>query len=57
MAIEVKLSDTKVSSPLKYASKKLNIPFSYQVVKKSDVDFEKDGVRVISADKFLTALV
>jgi predicted AAA+ superfamily ATPase len=57
MAIEVKLSDTSVSKHLKYFQKKMDIPCSFQVVKKSGVDFENDGVRVMSAEKFLSALV
>lgn len=55
--VEVKLNDIKVSPHLKYFQAKLNIPYLYQVVKKSNIDFFRDGVRVISADKFLTALV
>jgi predicted AAA+ superfamily ATPase len=57
IAVEVKLSDQKISTPLKYATKKLEIPHSFQVIKKTGVDFEKNGIRVISAEKFLTALV
>ena len=30
---------------------------AFQVLLESGVDFERDGVRCISADKFLTALV
>ena len=55
--VEVKMSDTKVSKPLNYFRKKLDIPFSYQVVNKEGVDMIKDGVRVISASKFLTAFI
>jgi len=35
----------------------LNIPYTYQVVFDEGVDFEKDGVRVISASKFLTGVI
>lgn len=55
--VEVKLSGTTVSKHLKYFKNKLKIPFSFQVVNKPGVDFEKDDVRVISADKFLTGLL
>lgn len=57
MAIEVKLSDEQISKHLKYFTKKLNIPFSYQVVKQSGIDFWQDKIRVISADKFLSGLI
>lgn len=56
-AAEVKLSDEKPSQHLKYFKEKLKIPFSYQVVKNSGVDFLQDEIRVISADKFLSGLV
>ncbi|MCP3874714.1 MAG: hypothetical protein GY699_16370 [Desulfobacteraceae bacterium] len=35
----------------------LNIPFLFQVVKKTDVDLQVENVRVISADRFLLALI
>ncbi|MEK9130419.1 MAG: ATP-binding protein [Patescibacteria group bacterium] len=57
MAIEVKLSEEKPSNHLKYFVKKLNIPFAYQVVKQSKIDFWQDNIRIISADKFLTGLI
>ncbi|MFH0755508.1 MAG: AAA family ATPase [bacterium] len=57
MAIEVKLSDEQASKHLKYFIKKLNIPFSYQVVKQSGIDFWQNNIRTISADKFLSGLV
>lgn len=56
-AVEAKLSDEQASKHLKYFTKKLKIPFSYQVVKQSGTDFLQDGIRVISADKFLSGLV
>ncbi len=56
-AVEVKSSNLKVSNHLKYFKNKLNIPFSFQVVNKPDVDFIKDDIRVISAEKFLTGLL
>jgi hypothetical protein len=57
IAIEAKLSDKKVSKHLKYFASRLDIPWQFQVVKTTGIDFEKDGVRVMSADKFLTGLV
>lgn len=54
-AVEVKIN--KEESHLDYFKKKLDVPFIYQVVRKSKVDYFKDEVRVISVDKFLTAFV
>ena len=56
-AVEVKTQDEKVASDLRYFGDRFRIPFLYQVVKKSGVDKTIDGVRVISADKFLAALI
>ena len=56
-SVEVKESGKKISGPLKYFAKREAIPFHYQVVYESGVDYERDGIRVISADKFLTAFV
>lgn len=56
-SVEVKLNDTSPSRNISFFRDRLNIPFNYQVVLKKDVDILNDGVRVISADKFLTALV
>ena len=56
-AVEVKLSKTKLSKPLLYFGTKLKIPYLYQVVFEENIDFIQDGIRVISADKFLTGLV
>ncbi|PIP63142.1 AAA family ATPase [Candidatus Roizmanbacteria bacterium CG22_combo_CG10-13_8_21_14_all_35_9] len=54
-AVEVKLEEEK--SYLGYYQKKLKIPFVYQAVKKTGIDCLKEDVRIISADKFLTAFV
>ncbi|MBI1883294.1 MAG: ATP-binding protein [Chlamydiae bacterium] len=55
--VEVKQSSTEVPSSLKYFASKLKIPFVYQVTGEKDFDFMKDNVRIISASKFLSALV
>jgi predicted AAA+ superfamily ATPase len=55
-AVEVKLNDTNVAKSLHYFKKKLDIPFCYQVVRKSGMDIFKDGIRVVSADRFLLSL-
>ena len=56
-AVEAKLNDTVPSPNLFYFKERLNIPFTFQVIKKSDTDVMKNDIRVISADKFLTGLV
>ncbi|MBF0363538.1 MAG: ATP-binding protein [Oligoflexia bacterium] len=56
MAIETKLSDRSPSGHLQYFKNKLNIPFCYQVIKDSNFDKICDGIRIISADKFLLSL-
>ncbi|MEA3307568.1 MAG: AAA family ATPase [Elusimicrobiota bacterium] len=56
-SIEIKLNEENISPNFKYFISKLNIPFNFQVVKKKNIDKLKNGVRVISADKFLTALI
>jgi hypothetical protein len=57
LMVEAKLNDTTVSPHLKYFQTKLNVPFAYQVVKKSGIDILTDGIRVVSADKFLAGLI
>lgn len=56
-AVEAKVQDREVSPGLRYFRDRLAIPYSYQVLKKSGVDTLDGGVRVVSADKFLAALV
>jgi hypothetical protein len=56
-AVEVKTSDVTVSKHLRYFAQRLEIPWCYQVVGEGDVDFFKDGVRVMAVDRFLGALV
>lgn len=56
-SVEAKLRDENISKHAYYFKNKLHIPYSFQVILESGVDFEQDGVRCISADKFLTALV
>jgi predicted AAA+ superfamily ATPase len=56
-AVEVKLSETIPSGSLSYFRERLKIPFSFQVVKQSEIDIIKNEIRVISADKFLSGLI
>jgi uncharacterized protein len=59
IVVEAKMKSQKISTPLKYFTRKLEIPFGFQVVFETGIDFQSqtDNIRVISADKFLTALV
>lgn len=56
-SVEVKLSETTPSNNQIYFKDRLHIPFNYQVVKQQDVDVLKDGIRIISAGKFLSGLI
>jgi len=56
-AVEVKTSDMSVSKHLRYFAQRLEIPWCYQIMGEGDVDFVKDGVRVMAVDRFLAALV
>ncbi len=59
MAIEVKMKKQKISTPLKYFAGKLQIPHVFQIIMEESVDHldPNNNIRVMSADKFLTALV
>lgn len=56
-AVETKLNDAGLSPSLLYFREKLSIPYIYQVVKKNNIDRLEGGTRILSAGKFLTALV
>ena len=56
-AVEVKSSVKDISKTLPYFGAKLEIPFLYQLVDERDVDIRKDKVRILSAEKFLQAIV
>lgn len=55
--VEAKLKETKISRHLLYFRSRLKIPFAYQVIKKKEIDFIKDEVRVVAVDRFLSSLV
>ena len=55
--VEAKLSDITPSSNLFYYKERLKIPYLYQVVRKKDIDIFKHGIRIISADRFLSSLI
>ncbi|MEA1867452.1 MAG: hypothetical protein U9N19_05045 [Thermodesulfobacteriota bacterium] len=56
-SVETKISDAGVSPHLHYFKNKLNIPYSYQVIKKSGIDRFINKIRVVSADAFLAGLI
>ena len=56
-AVEAKTQDEEVSPTLRSFQESLKIPFVYQALKKKGVDKSVRGVRGISADKLLMALV
>jgi len=56
-AVEAKIKDVNASPHLFYFRDKLNIPYSYQVIKQDGIDSFVNGVRVVSANNFLTGLV
>jgi predicted AAA+ superfamily ATPase len=56
-AVEAKIKDVNASPHLFYFKDKLKIPFCYQVVKQNGVDRFTNGVRVVSANKFLAGLI
>lgn len=55
--VEVKSTFKKVPASLKYFTKRLKIPYAFLAVKEKGVDQLKSDIRIISADKFLKALV
>ena len=55
--VEAKNTFKDIAPSLKYFGRKIKIPFMYQVVKEENIDHVKDNIRIVSADKFLTALV
>ena len=55
--VEVKTSYKSIPNSLIYFKEKLQIPFTYLVIKEEDVDLLRNNIRIISASKFLTALV
>ena len=57
MAVEVKLSETRVDPALRHFRERLAIPFAYQVTLEGTRDFVERGVRVLPASRFLAALV
>lgn len=57
IAVEVKLSETRIDPNLLYFRERLRIPWTYQIVMEGSRDFIEDGVRCLPARQFLSALV
>jgi uncharacterized protein len=55
--VEVKAKKAVFSPHLRYFKDKLNAKYAYQLVFEAGVDEEQDGMRMMSAAKFLSALV
>ncbi len=55
--VEAKLNESNISPALFYFKERLNIPFCFQVIKTPGIDLLKKEIRLISADKFLSALI
>ena len=56
-AVEAKINDINPSPHLHYFMEKLKIPYSYQIVKQFGIDSFINGVRIVSADRFLAGLI
>lgn len=56
-AVEAKLSDRSVDKSINYFKEKLGLRWIYQVTLDGDRDIIRDGVRIIPAHIFLSALV
>lgn len=57
LAVEVKSGQEEISKSLVYFTNKLKIPFAYQLVSETGIDYWKKSIRVMSVDKFLSGLV
>ncbi len=57
LAVEAKLSETRIDPALRYFRDRLALPHCYQVVLDSTRDFVEDGIRCVPAAPFLAALV
>jgi uncharacterized protein len=55
--IEVKSKKSAISAHLKYFKEKLNAKHAYQLVFEDDIDEDHNGIRMMSAAKFLSGLV
>jgi predicted AAA+ superfamily ATPase len=57
LAVEAKLTETRIEPALVYFRERVKIPWVYQVVLDGTRDFEQSGIRCLPARQFLAALV
>lgn len=55
--VEAKYQDKAISANLGYFQERLDIPYAFQVIRTSGIDVVRRGIRLISADRFLGALI
>jgi len=56
-AVEVKSGDRKISKNLLYFGARLEIPLLYQLTTDPGTDYMEKGIRITSADRFLSSLI
>lgn len=56
-SVEVKSRDLTLSKHQKYFAERLQIPYCYQLTTQPDIDYVEKSIRIISADRFLSALI
>jgi len=55
--VEAKHQDETIAPHLHYFKTRLDIPYCFQVIRTEGIDVIRHGVRLISADRFLAALI
>lgn len=56
-AVEAKIASDKISPDIKYFGDRLKIPYLFQITLDGEREFVEDGVHLMPATRFLTALV
>lgn len=56
-SVEAKLAEKSISPALYYFRERLHIPYNFQVIAETGVDKRINDIRLISADRFLAALI
>jgi hypothetical protein len=57
MLVEVKAQEKDISKTMRYFVSRMKVLQAFQVVLPHGVDYQKDGIRVVSASRFLSALI
>jgi len=55
--VEAKYQNQAISDHLGYFQERLHIPYAFQVIRTPGIDVVRRGIRLISADRFLAALI